>query len=231
MEGSRRHSRRYTCYSGKEAWDGLDAIKRLAWSLQSSLLIRYPSHSTPYTSLLTTPSRPACLDYFYLPSTSTMSPQHDIQLRVTILCSTLLSVAIAVLSWANAPRAIILRNRARSNYINTTNDDVLTTAIATALFTIYGFVITVHPRWLRKHKGILPAFAIFQIFLATNVPHQARSCGFDRPMGLIQFLLLLQLSPLSVYLITTTRITPITWRRQVVTISQPGKGYVTVWVC
>jgi uncharacterized membrane protein (DUF485 family) len=74
-----------------------------------------------------------------------------------------------------------LRDRARSDYINTadgildnnfqelqSNALIVTvlTALANGAFIIYGVVIAVHPRWLRDHEETLYVFAIAQIVLA-----------------------------------------------------------------
>jgi hypothetical protein len=106
-----------------------------------------------------------------------MSSEYMIRTRLTILSFTLLSLAVASLSSAKARFAVILRDRARADYINT-GDGILdnkfqslqneilsatvVTAVATGAFAIYGAVITVHPRWLREHKGILLAYAVIQ---------------------------------------------------------------------
>ena len=95
--------------------------------------------------------------------------------RLTIPFFTLLSLAVAILSSANARFAAILRDRARSDYINTADGvlnniqllqshilpDAVITAIATATFAIYGVVITVHPRWLRE-----TTYAFLQVVVA-----------------------------------------------------------------
>jgi hypothetical protein len=142
---------------------------------------------------------------------------------IMILCFTLLSLSVAILSWANAPYAFILRNRARSNYINTTyyvldnkfhspTDTVLTDvvngAIVSTLFTIYG-VVTMHPRW---KYGFLPALAFPLLIQAAQMPYQVRYCGCDRPMGLIW---LLSLSLLSSFLLFFLREPSITFHRYV----------------
>lgn len=110
-----------------------------------------------------------------------MSTQYQIGTRLIVLFFTLLSLAVAILNSANARFSIILRNRARSDYIDTT-DGILNnnfqklqsniliatvlTAFATAIFTIYGVVIAVHPRWIREYKLTLYAFTTTQIALA-----------------------------------------------------------------
>ncbi|KAG4426968.1 hypothetical protein IFR05_017549, partial [Cadophora sp. M221] len=93
-----------------------------------------------------------------------MSSQYGTRTRLTILFFTLLSLVVASLNWANTHFSIILRDRARSNYINTTNGFLnnnfsklqsnalkvmVFTALTTTAFAIYGAVIAVHPRWLR----------------------------------------------------------------------------------
>jgi hypothetical protein len=110
-----------------------------------------------------------------------MSTQYVIRTRLTILFFTLLSLAVAGLNSANAHFSIILRDRARSDYINTaegildnnfqklqSNALIVTvfTALATTAFIIYGAMIAVHPRWLRDYEGTLYAFTIAQIVLA-----------------------------------------------------------------
>ena len=101
--------------------------------------------------------------------------------RTVILLFTLLSLAVAGLNSAQANFAILLRDRARSDYANT--DDVILnrefqslqtdtlsamviTAIATSVFAICGFVVAVLPKWLREHKSVLGVYAGMQIFFA-----------------------------------------------------------------
>lgn len=110
-----------------------------------------------------------------------MSSQYVIRTRLIILFFTLLSLAVAGLNSANAHFSIILRDRARSDYINTPDGIVdnnferlqskalfvtVLTALATTAVTIYGAVIISHSRWLRDHEGTIYAFAIFQVILA-----------------------------------------------------------------
>jgi len=110
-----------------------------------------------------------------------MPSQYMIPTRLTILFFTLLSLAVASLNSANAHLSIALRDRARSNYINTADgilDNkfqelqsnalivIVFTALAIIVFVIYGAVIAVHPRWLRDYEEALCVFAIAQIFLA-----------------------------------------------------------------
>ena len=104
-----------------------------------------------------------------------------IRTRISIFFLTLLSLAIAILNSAHARFAVILRDRARSDYANTTAAildnkflslqsniliDTVITALATAAFAIYGAVIVAHPRWLHDHEGILPTYAASQVVLA-----------------------------------------------------------------
>jgi hypothetical protein len=110
-----------------------------------------------------------------------MSSQYLIRTRLTILFFTLLSLAVTGLNSANAHFSIILRDRARSDYINTANgildnnfqklqsNALIVTvfmAITTTAVIIYGAVIAIHPRWLRDHKGTMYAFAVAQVVLA-----------------------------------------------------------------
>jgi len=112
-----------------------------------------------------------------------MSSEYMIRIRLTILFFTLLSLAVASLNSANARFAVILRDRARSDYINTSDsilDDnfqslqssilkdavVLVTAVATAAFAICGAVITVHPKWLGEYSWIPQRYASVQVILA-----------------------------------------------------------------
>ena len=110
-----------------------------------------------------------------------MSSEHMIRVRLTILFFTLLSLGVAGLSSANAHFAVILRDRARSDYINTSDGildnkfqsvqssvliNAVITAIPTTAFAIYGATIAVHPRWFRDHDAILVTYAILQVILA-----------------------------------------------------------------
>ena len=100
-----------------------------------------------------------------------------IRIRISILFLTLLSLAIAILNSAHARFAVILRDRARSDYANTTAAildnkflslqsniliDTIITALAMAAFAIYGAVIVARPRWLHDHEsnvvGMVNAF-------------------------------------------------------------------------
>ncbi|KAH6667308.1 hypothetical protein B0J14DRAFT_642677 [Halenospora varia] len=113
-----------------------------------------------------------------------MSSQYVIRTRLTILFFTLLSLAVAGLNSANAHFSIILRDRARSDYINTadgipdnnfqklqSNALIVTVfmAIATTAVIIYGAVIAVHPRWLRDHKGTILHHDCYGGYLADQV--------------------------------------------------------------
>ena len=160
----------------KETWPGVFSLLTLHSSHFTYLNYSY------FTTHLPTPISLQTTHTFYRrPSTSTMSSEFMIRIRLTILFLTLLSLAVASLSSASARFAVILRDRARFDYINTTDGildnnfqslqsqiliDTVITAVATAAFTIYGAVITVHPRWLREHESILPGYAIFQMILA-----------------------------------------------------------------
>jgi hypothetical protein len=101
-----------------------------------------------------------------------MSSRYVIRIRLTILFFALLSLAVAGLNLANAHFSVILRDRARSDYINTTDcildynfqelqSTVLTgtvlVAIATTAFPIYGAVIVVYPTWLRDNCWVMPS--------------------------------------------------------------------------
>ncbi|CAM1503396.1 Fc.00g081720.m01.CDS01 [Cosmosporella sp. VM-42] len=113
-----------------------------------------------------------------------MSTQYLIRTRLTALFVTLLSLAVAGLNSANAHFSIVLRDRARSDYINT-DDGILDntfhklqsnvlivtvlTATATTAFTIYGAVIAVYPSWVRERDGALYIFAVAQIGLAIGM--------------------------------------------------------------
>ena len=93
-----------------------------------------------------------------------MASEHMIRLRLIILPFTLVSLAIALLSSANAYFAVILRDRVRSDFINTT-DDILDNkfqsiqssvliyeafaALGSSLIAILGAVIMVYTGLLR----------------------------------------------------------------------------------
>ncbi|KAK7928781.1 hypothetical protein PG985_005779 [Apiospora marii] len=110
-----------------------------------------------------------------------MSSKYMIRIRISIFFLTLLSLAIAILNSAQARFAVILRDRARSDYANTTAAildnkflslqsniliDTIITALAMAAFAIYGAVIVARPRWLHEHESILPTYATSQVVLA-----------------------------------------------------------------
>lgn len=96
----------------------------------------------------------------------------------------LLSLAVAVLESVNIRFLTILRDRPRSDYVDTANgilhynpqkfqSNARTLAFivaigSTALF-IYGAVITVHPRWRQGRREAWLAFVFFQTILAIFV--------------------------------------------------------------
>ncbi|KAI0118222.1 hypothetical protein GGR51DRAFT_498521 [Nemania sp. FL0031] len=94
--------------------------------------------------------------------------------RLLLLCLAIIALAIAGLNSANARFAIILRDRARSELVdspNTISDKTFASlmqellinnvvaALASAAFAIFEIVIAAHPRWLREHDGNWRAFA------------------------------------------------------------------------
>ena len=110
-----------------------------------------------------------------------MPSQYLIRTRLTIFFFTVLSSAVACLKSANAHFSIILRDRARSDYISPAdgildnnfqslqNHAILATvctALATTAVIIYGVVIAFHSTWLRDHKGTMHAFVFAQVILA-----------------------------------------------------------------
>jgi hypothetical protein len=108
-----------------------------------------------------------------------MSPEYHIWTRLITLFCTLLSLAAASLSLTNAYFAATLRDRVRSNYTTTGVLDkafqrllknVLIGELATAILTIacaiYGFVIAVHPRWLKEYRWTLEIYGCLQFLLA-----------------------------------------------------------------
>jgi len=110
-----------------------------------------------------------------------MSSEYIVRLRLTIPFFSILSLAVAILNSANAYFALILRDRARSDHIDTTDDildnqfqsvqskalsDTVATALINAAFAIYGAVITFHPRWLRENDEIARTFGLLQMTLS-----------------------------------------------------------------
>src|ERR1700743_3850849 len=106
--------------------------------------------------------------------------KHTTWVRVVILFFSPLSLAVASLSAGLAHFAVILRNRARSDYINTADDILdnnfqslqdtifglmLVNAVFTIMFAVYAAVIAVHPRLLREHDATL-LYVFSQITLA-----------------------------------------------------------------
>ena len=153
----------------------------LAWSLQSPDTPLLTLHHLPQLFYLSKPTRLRSSHTSYRrTSTSAMSSEYMIRARLTILVCTLLSLAVAILSSAKARFAFVLRDRVRSDYINTVDDildnrfqslqnGILSTtafmAVAAGAFAIYGVVIMVHSRWLREEKFTLQAYAGIETML------------------------------------------------------------------
>lgn len=93
----------------------------------------------------------------------------------------ILSLCIAGLNSVNAHFAIVLRDRARTDYINTADGflddafqalqgkifaDTVATAIFTTIFFIYGVVVAARPRWISDYDDTLTTFAILQFLVA-----------------------------------------------------------------
>ncbi len=103
-----------------------------------------------------------------------MSSRYIIRVRLSILFFTLLSLAVASLNSANARFAIVLRDRARSDNIDSDFQllqsnilfSMFITAILTAATTIYGTVLAAYPRLLQEENGIFRGYIRLQTILA-----------------------------------------------------------------
>ena len=143
----------------------------------------FTAHSPTITRLQISNFRlEASRTFYQQPSTFAMPSKNVVRTRLTIIFFTLLWLAVAGLNWTNVRFSIVLRDRARSDSINTadsilTNNfltlegkvlgDTIFTAVVTTTFFIYGSAISVHPRWLRDHeRGAVLAFLIAHTALA-----------------------------------------------------------------
>ncbi|KAI1839439.1 hypothetical protein JX266_014350 [Neoarthrinium moseri] len=110
-----------------------------------------------------------------------MPSERLIRTRLTILFFSTISLAISILNSANARSAVILRDRARSDYASASHAslaisfeslqknillDVLPTAMLSAGFAIYGLVVALHPRFLRDHGSAWKLYAIAKIIIS-----------------------------------------------------------------
>ncbi|KAK0735991.1 hypothetical protein B0T21DRAFT_366075, partial [Apiosordaria backusii] len=106
-----------------------------------------------------------------------MSSRYMIRTRFVLLLFGLFSLGVAGFSSMNAHFAVVLRDRARSNYIQDTRnfqylqDSILRTitliAIVDTLFTIGVVVIMLNTKYLQKYNGELPiTFKGLQLIVA-----------------------------------------------------------------
>jgi hypothetical protein len=94
-----------------------------------------------------------------------MSSKYVIRYRLLVLLFTFLNLAVFALNSANIHFATILRERARSGYVDNSQvildiifaalqSDVLVAsvvaAVPAALFSVFGLVLALQPRWLAR---------------------------------------------------------------------------------
>lgn len=146
-------------------------------------------HQTTSTTLILIPHlrTPIGLQTSYIlyqrPSTSTMSSEHMIRVRLTILFFSLFSLGIAGLNSANARFAVVLRDRARSDYTNTSNGildnqfqtlqsavliDTVATALLSVAFAIYGALVAFFPTRLRNHVVLYIHLILAVVMIGTG---------------------------------------------------------------
>ncbi|KAH8745351.1 hypothetical protein F5883DRAFT_510901 [Diaporthe sp. PMI_573] len=107
-----------------------------------------------------------------------MSSKYVIRYRLLVLLFTFLTLVASALSSANIRFAIVLRERARSGYVDNTQvildmnfaalqSNLLVASVIAAvpatLFSIVGFVLVLHRRWLADNHGSITIFILLQL--------------------------------------------------------------------
>jgi len=102
-----------------------------------------------------------------------MSSKYVIRYRLLVLLFTFINLAVFALNSANIHFATILRERARSGYVDNSQvildiifaalqSDVLVAsvvaAVPAALFSVFGLVLALQPRWLADNRGTIAIF-------------------------------------------------------------------------
>ncbi|KAH8743062.1 hypothetical protein F5883DRAFT_49934 [Diaporthe sp. PMI_573] len=109
-----------------------------------------------------------------------MSSKYVIRYRFLVLLFTSLTLVASALSSANIRFAIVLRERARSDYVDNTQvildmnfaalqSNLLVAsviaAVPAALFIIFGFVLALHRKWLADNHGSVTIYVLLQLVL------------------------------------------------------------------
>ncbi|KAH8743368.1 hypothetical protein F5883DRAFT_722692 [Diaporthe sp. PMI_573] len=107
-----------------------------------------------------------------------MSSKYVVRYRLLVLLFTFLTLVASALSSANIRFAVVLRERARSGYVDNTHvildmnfaalqSNLLVAsviaAVPAALFSVFGFALALHRRWLADNHGSITIFILLQL--------------------------------------------------------------------
>ena len=104
--------------------------------------------------------------------------------RFVIVFLSITSLAIASLSSATAHFATVLQDRAKFDLVTSSNaslditfqrlmenvrQDMVIVALISALFSIFGVVLVIHPKWQQENCYLQNYYGLFQLFVGLTV--------------------------------------------------------------